>query len=607
MTLLALGSGCIDLSDEDVSQTDQSVINGTVDYDDQNRSAAVWVGGCTGALVAPDMVLTAGHCIGPAGSEASRWEDDAVVGKGTWRTLRSSIEIRVGVDPAHPIARHYARWANLPGFDDLALLLLTTPVENVRPAKIMDRAAYNQFNGLAGKVMYNPGYGSECRGWLAKRDYAYVSYLGGTPRGVNSFRGQYLAYGGPQPGIEGGDSGSPLFWWNGTEGRVYLVGIALGYGSSGTCTSIGGRAQPEYVAMFGTGAGDPAKPDISAWLDAQVTPTMRRTTFQPFGAGDRWHDWFCVNNEICGSGDFNGDGKDDIITFTRGSAGDVYVGKSYGFRTSTTSSYPQAGRGFESSLWHGSFGYNNENVGVMDIDRDGKDDVFTGSGSALWIARSTGSSFGTSYRAYTAGICDPASKTCVAGEIRRDAGGDDLLAINRTTGSAVVYRSSGSYLYADSFGTSAIAGACAAPHLCQLADMDDDGDDDLVIFSNDLYGNVDIATNLLTGFAAPTHWMTGACWNWTSTMYQSCSLGDVDGDDLPDLVIADHGASQIHVVRNGSSTIERRWHARLCAPGHICMSADFNGDGYDDVVDFARSTSSATNGDVFVQTSIATY
>lgn len=62
----------------------------------------------------------------------------------------------------------------------------------------------------------------------------------------------------------------------------------------------------------------------------------------------KWHDWFAPNEEIPGTGDFNGDGKDDVVTFTRGAAGDVFVGKS-------------TGTGFEAApKWHDSFAINKE-------------------------------------------------------------------------------------------------------------------------------------------------------------------------------------------------------------------------------------------------------
>lgn len=41
-------------------------------------------------------------------------------------------------------------------------------------------------------------------------------------------------------------------------------------------------------------------------------------------------DFFAVGTEIPAIGDFNGDGRDDIATFTRGSAADVFVALSNG-------------------------------------------------------------------------------------------------------------------------------------------------------------------------------------------------------------------------------------------------------------------------------------
>ncbi|MGL4554520.1 MAG: FG-GAP repeat protein, partial [Gemmataceae bacterium] len=39
----------------------------------------------------------------------------------------------------------------------------------------------------------------------------------------------------------------------------------------------------------------------------------------------KWHDNFSFYNEVPLAGDFNGDGKTDLATFTRGGTGDVFV------------------------------------------------------------------------------------------------------------------------------------------------------------------------------------------------------------------------------------------------------------------------------------------
>jgi FG-GAP-like repeat len=44
----------------------------------------------------------------------------------------------------------------------------------------------------------------------------------------------------------------------------------------------------------------------------------------------KWHARFALGNEIPAVGDFNGDGKADIVVFTRGELGDVFVALSDG-------------------------------------------------------------------------------------------------------------------------------------------------------------------------------------------------------------------------------------------------------------------------------------
>ncbi|MFI1197846.1 FG-GAP repeat protein, partial [Micromonospora sp. NPDC020750] len=63
-----------------------------------------------------------------------------------------------------------------------------------------------------------------------------------------------------------------------------------------------------------------------------------------FGPPQKWHDLFAVGNEQPRVGDINGDGKDDIIVFTKNNTNDVHTAQS----TGTTFGPPQK--------WHDFFG-----------------------------------------------------------------------------------------------------------------------------------------------------------------------------------------------------------------------------------------------------------
>ena len=94
------------------------------------------------------------------------------------------------------------------------------------------------------------------------------------------------------------------------------------------------------------------------------------STGASFGESEQWHDWFGTNGELVRVGDFDGDGRDDMAAFVRssrpgGQEGDVWVTRSTGTSFSAT------------SLWNAYLCIDGELPEVGDFNGDGKADVVT--------------------------------------------------------------------------------------------------------------------------------------------------------------------------------------------------------------------------------------
>jgi FG-GAP-like repeat len=169
------------------------------------------------------------------------------------------------------------------------------------------------------------------------------------------------------------------------KGEVPLVGDFNGDGKDDIVTFV--QKQQKYAN------GTPIGP-APVWVSL--------SNGSRFGTSRIWHTFFSLKGEVPLVGDFNGDGKDDIVTFVQkqqksangtpiGPA-PVWVSLSNGSRFGT------------SRIWHTFFSLKGEVPLVGDFDLNGRDDIATflhdrvsgPAGRSVYVASSTGSSFSRS-------------------------------------------------------------------------------------------------------------------------------------------------------------------------------------------------------------------
>ncbi|MCT2584536.1 FG-GAP-like repeat-containing protein [Actinophytocola gossypii] len=265
--------------------------------------------------------------------------------------------------------------------------------------------------------------------------------------------------------------------------------------------------------------------------NAEANVWVAPSTGAGFGAAAKWHDFFATPGETPMTGDFTGDGRDDIVTFTQNADADVYVAAS-------------TGNAFgESAKWHDFFALRGEAPAVGDVDGDGKDDIVTftqGADADVYVALSTGSSFGESakwHESFAPGGWFPA-----------------------------------------------------------LGDVDGDGRDDLIAFTQGADADVYVALSTGTGFGTARRWH-----DHFAPGAEVPRVGDLNGDGRDDIVTFTHDArGEVYVaLSDGTSSFvgsgaDAKWHDHFCLAGEFPYVGDFDGDGRDDIVTFTHTSSADT-------------
>jgi FG-GAP-like repeat len=211
--------------------------------------------------------------------------------------------------------------------------------------------------------------------------------------------------------------------WNDVNGYDFCTG-----GEGCYVGDLNGDGKDDIISFVGNSQSGSAYGDVYAAL----------STGTSFGTTYKRHDYFCTLNStaVCDVGDFNGDGRADIVAFYRNASGslrgDVYVALSNG------SIYGP------SSKWHDFFCINEETCAVGNVagsSSDNRDDIIAfvhrdsgsgGTNSRVLTAQSTGSSFSSFVAVQLSGFCFFKGSMCMAGNFN-GSGKEDLVSFVRDT------------------------------------------------------------------------------------------------------------------------------------------------------------------------------
>lgn len=446
----------------------------------------------------------------------------------------------------HSSEAHNALDFNIAGSADLG-----TPALASAPGTVIDVVPMPNTSGYGNHVRVDHG-----GGWTS-----LVAHLDR----ITVSKGQYVRTGDElgKVGTTGESSGPHLHYEQEADGQnmpIVIDGVALRYSStaarhtSGNCGTPPPMSAGSPTDFTGDGVDDIVTFTQDPEADVYVAPSTR----DGFGGARVWHDHFAPAGETPLSGDFNGDDKDDVVTFAHGPEADVYVALS-------------DGGGFgPATIWHDHFAPGGEVPAVGDVNGDGSDDIVTFTHDAdakVFVALSNGSN---GFRPATVwhDFFAPAGEFPALGDMDGD-GDDDLIAFTQgATADVYVALSNGD----SAFGVGRLVHEHFAPagEQPRVGDVNGDEKDDIVAFTQGAESDVFVALSDGSVFGP------GARWNeFFSPSGEFPYVGDYDGDGKDDIVTFTHNAeADVYVATsNGTDAFVngRKWHDFFGTPGETTL------------------------------------
>jgi len=303
--------------------------------------------------------------------------------------------------------------------------------------------------------------------------------------------------------------------------------------------------------------------------DSDGRITVSRALDGSFAAGQQWGNdqTRCWEYETCLTGDFNGDGRQDLVAFAHPEMR-VYVALNTGTGSFT---------GFR--VWNFDFSPNGQIPKVGDVNGDGLDDIvtFTHDGTAdVFVALSDGRDF-LPYRKWHDSFPSVGVRHLDMGDFNGD-GKDDLVGF--ANGQVHVALSNGRV-----FGTRTKwrDGFAPSPEQARVGDFNGDGKDDIAAFTQQRTADVWIALSEGNRFGAGSMWHDGFCQTWEVPM-----VGDVNGDGRDDILAVSPSFGHIYVAVSLGNQFWGHgwmWASSMVGQQDEFAVADVTGDGRADFID----------------------
>lgn len=561
--------------DFEVREISQAVQNGTaVTTPTDLEATIVKIPGCSATLIRPTWVITAGHCVGgttligqeyvsnglpgdPTAVVATTWDGRSATGINIYlhpdRALDAAlVELGTPLEIAEPLEM-FSGWdsdvlganADLYGFGPTAI---SNPVNGTCSANSTCTNSQNCVDSLSptNQPQFScwtyPG-SKPFPTWNLSTAVSTINSITHDSNGA-AYKGKYLS---STPWALPGDSGGPSF-----IGNDKLVGVN------------GGFPHKTYAKVF------------RDWVEGTIEPT----TSDKFGASVI-HGYFSIQNELADTGDFNNDGRADLITFVRGSQGGAAAGDVYVSLANANGTY-QSGQKWHENFANGPSGSIYPKTG--DFDGDGDDDIiyFDHRDGNAFVALSNGVNGFGSAALWKTSFSFPGEVPEV-GDFDGDSI-DDIITFVQQPGWQDVWVSlscsqpvtpslpAGCASVSNAFGdrqlwTTSFSQAGEAP---RVGDFNGDNMDDIVTFSGS--GDVEVAL----------------------TQHQACTV-NTDCPNEGHCFVGLRGGT-CAASRGMQAGPKVLWVTGFAGGGDLPEVGDFNGDGYDDIANFEMNST----GDVYV-------